>query len=157
MTDTRPTITRAGFRPAFAAILAMGVSSVGIAHAQRDVAAAGVRMPAVYPVSITPVVGPAGSHAFDAVAFHHVPLDLAAVGFHEKEFFFSGLANAYQYQNPTDPTDDRVVPVQAQPVAYVKRFLVRAPDDPARFSGNVILELGDAYVTVTSLPGASPR
>ena len=175
MINTRSTITRTGFRPAFAAILAMGVSSAGIAHAQSNVAAAGAQLPAAYPVSITPVVGPAGSHAFDAVAFNHVPLDLAAVGFHETEFFFSGLANAYQYQNPTNLADDRVVPVQAQPVPYVNRFLVRAPNDPARFSGNVILELGDdiagsedevewahahqqfiqngdAYVTVTSLP-----
>ena len=60
-------------------------------------------------------------------------------------------------------------------MSYVNRILVRAPSNPARFSGNVILVLGDdiaasedevewahanrqfigngdAYVTMTSLP-----
>ena len=133
------------------------------------------RAGAAYPASVSPVTGPAGSHAFDSVAFNHVPLDLSAVGFYEQEYFLSGLANAYQYINPANSADDRVVPVQAQPVPYVNRILVRAPRDPARFSGNVILELGDdiagsedevewvhahrqflvngdAYVTLTSLP-----
>ncbi len=146
----------------------MSVSWVGIAHAQ------GVAQ-AQYPASVTPVIAPSGSHAFDSVGFSAIPQNLAPIGYSEKEYFLSGLANAYQYDDPANPADNRVTPVQAQPVSYVNRILVRAPNDPARFSGNVILELGDdiansedqvewahakrqfllngdAYVTMTSLP-----
>ena len=107
-----------------------------------------------------------------------MPQNLPAVGYYEKQYFLSGVANAYQYMNETDPSDDRVVPVQPNPVPYVNRILVRAPADPARFSGNVILELGDdiagsedevewahanrqflvngdAYVTLTSQPAGT--
>ena len=165
MTRMLSAMKRARYHRAFAACLTMSVCSIAIAHAQG----------AAYPASVKPVTGPAGSHAFDSVAFNHVPLDLPALGFYEQEYFLSGLANAYRYINPTNYADDRVVPVQAQPVPYVNRILVRAPKDPARFSGNVILELGDdiagsedevewahahrqflangdAYVTLTSLP-----
>lgn len=125
--------------------------------------------------SVSPVTGPPGSHAFNSVSFNNVPQDLRTVGYQEQEYFLSGLANAYQYANPTNPADDSVMRVQANAVPYVDRILVRAPVDPARFSGNVILEVaddiagsesevewahakrqfllnGDAYVAVTSLP-----
>ena len=151
--------------PALAACLAMSVSWASIARAQT----------ATYPASVAPVVAPSGSHAFDSVAFDNVPEDLGPIGYDEKEYFLSGQANAYRYVDPANPADDRVTAVQARPVSYVNRILVRAPRDPARFSGNVILELGDdiagsedevawaharrqfllsgdAYVTMTSLP-----
>ncbi len=152
----------------FAACLAMGVSWPCLAHAQRVAQAQ-------YPASVTPVIASSGSHAFDSVGFSAIPQNLAPIGYSEKEYFLSGLANAYQYDDPANPADDRVTPVQAEPVSYVNRILVRAPNDPARFSGNVILELGDdiansedevewahakrqfllsgdVYVTITSLP-----
>ena len=140
--------------------------------------AAGTAAHAQYPVSVSPVTGPAGSHPFDSVYFNHVPLNLAALGYSETEYFLSGVANAYGYVDPANPADDRVTAVQADPVPYVNRILVRAPVAPARFSGNVILELGDdiadsedqvewahanrqfllngdAYVTITSLPAGA--
>ncbi len=130
---------------------------------------------AQYPASIAPVPAPPGSHAFDSVYFNHVPLDLAAVGYSEKEYFLSGVANAYQYVEPGNPANDAVIPVSAAPVPYVNRIIVRAPVDRERFSGNVIFEIaddiadseddvewahaskqfilnGDAYVTLTSQP-----
>ena len=137
--------------------------------------AVGTTAHAQYPARVVPVVAAPNSHAFDSAYFSHVPQNLASVGYSEKEYFVSGLANAYRYADPANPADDRVVPVQAQPVRYVNRILVRAPSDPARFSGNVIFELGDdvadsevqvewahanrqflvngdAYVTMTSVP-----
>ena len=162
------TSTGARCHPTFAACLAMGFSLPGIAHAQPATQAQ-------YPASVTQVIASSGSHAYDSVGFSAVPQNLAPIGYAEKEYFLSGLANAYRYVDPANPADDRVTPVQTQPVSYVTRILVRAPSDAARFSGNVILELGDdvansedqvewahakrqfllngdAYVTMTSLP-----
>ncbi len=112
-------------------LFAAAVSSLGsAAHAQ-------------YIPSVSPVPSLPGSHAFDSAFFARVPQNLTSVGYDEKEYFLSGQANAYQYNNPTNPADDSVSPVQASPVSYVNRILVRAPTNPARFSGNVILELAD--------------
>ena len=127
--------------------------------------------------TVTPVPNANGSHAYLAAAYLRAPEDLNAVGYNEQEYFISGLANAYQYNNPSNPTDDSVSPLQPNPEPYTNRILVRAPKDPAKFSGNVILDLGDdvdgnetpgawtkgrqrfiqngdAYVLLTSLPAA---
>ena len=93
-----------------ATYLAMGASSTSIARTQPSVGAGG-QGAVPYPASVTPVMGPPGSHAFDSIAFNHVPQNLAAVGYHEQEHFLSGMANAYQYGDPTNPADDRVIPI----------------------------------------------
>ena len=56
-------------------------------------------------------------------------------GYVEDEYFVYGKANLYD-ANP----DERPV-VIAENVPYVNRMLVRRPADPARFSGNVVIEL----------------
>ena len=125
--------------------------------------------------SVTPVPDVDGSHPYLAAAHLRAPEDLGAVGYTEQEYFISGLANAYKYNNPSNPMDDSVSTLQPNPEPYTNRILVRAPKDPAKFSGNVILDLGDdvdgietpggwieghqrfvqngdAYVLLTSLP-----
>ncbi len=145
-----------------AACLAASTAWTGAAHAQF--------------VARTTLISPGdGSHAFNSAAFARVPVNLATAGYAEKEYFLSGLAKAYAYNNPSSATDDSVSPVQAGPVPYVNRILVRAPSDPAKFSGNVIVEIandalisdnetawpyansqfianGDAYILLTSQP-----
>lgn len=105
------------------------------------------------------------SRMFDP-ASHHV--DLAGSGFDEHEYFVTGTSNVYAW-------DGTNVAVRNSDVPYVNRVVVRAPKDPARFSGNVIVEIlnstsnfdvdrvwalthpllmrqGDAYVGITSKP-----
>lgn len=84
----------------------------------------------------------AADHAFDAAAFQAVPIDLAARGYREDEYFLKGTANVYQYRNVADAADSAIEVLRHGP--YTNRILVRKPTDPARFSGNVIIELLNA-------------
>ncbi len=97
--------------------------------------------------AVPSVTGPiqgtdAANHAFDAAAYQAVPIDLAALGYVENEYFLSGVANVYQYADVGDPTNSAVTVLRSGP--YTNRILVRRPSDPARFSGNVIIELLNA-------------
>ena len=103
--------------------------------------------------TVRPVPNVNGSHAYLAAAYLRAPEDLNAVGYNEQEYFISGLANAYKYNNPSNPADDSVSTLQPTPEPYTNRILVRAPKDPAKFSGNVILDLGDD-VSGNETPGA---
>ena len=116
-------------------------------------------------------------HAFNASLYQRVPLNLATLPtpYTETEYSLSGLANVYQYVNPSSTTDESIKLLQATPLSYVNRILVRAPTNPAKFSGNVIVEIandaltsdnqvewpyansyftsnGDAYILLTSTP-----
>jgi len=61
-------------------------------------------------------------------------VDLAEVGYVEEELVVSGRANVYRY-GPTG-----TVEVETAGVPYATRILVRRPQDPRRFSGNVYVE-----------------
>jgi hypothetical protein len=54
------------------------------------------------------------------------PFDVADFGYSQEEYFYSGTAKAYGTVDP--------------PAAYETRMLVYRPIDPAKFSGNVIVE-----------------
>jgi hypothetical protein len=108
----------------------------------------------------------------DSVPFAHVwNIDLAKAGYVEEEFFISGKANVYDYD------DNKKVMVRTPDAPYTTRLLVRRPTNPRKFSGNVIVEIinmsrgwdldvlwqmqheqilrsGDAYVGVTGKPNA---
>ena len=84
----------------------------------------------------------AANHAFDAAPYQAVPIDLAARGYREDEYFVSGVANVYQYDNVADAADTTVKILRHGP--YTNRILVRRPLDASRFSGNVIVELLNA-------------
>jgi len=63
-------------------------------------------------------------------------LHLSEQGFVEREYFFEGTANVYE-------TVDELgnVAVRTPDAPYVNRIVVRAPADPARSSGNVVVEI----------------
>jgi len=90
-------------------------------------------------------------------------------GYSEKEYFMYGSANVYQ----TEP--DGSIGIRYKDAEYVNRFIVRAPKDPEKCSGKVIVEIinptsgmeiermwiithhhfmrkGDIYVGITSKP-----
>lgn len=97
--------------------------------------------------AVPAVTGPIGghdaaNHAFDAALFQAVPIDLAARGYDEDEYFLSGIAQVYQYDNAANPADKATRVLRRGP--YTNRILVRRPSDPAHFSGNVIVELLNA-------------
>lgn len=106
------------------------------------------------------------SHPFAQAA---IKCDFEAHGWVEEEWFFSGTANLYE-------EDANGIP-QAffMDALYTNRLLVRRPADPARFSGNIVVEIlnpsarididrmwvcawksfmreGDIYIGVTSKP-----
>ncbi|WP_419728622.1 alpha/beta hydrolase domain-containing protein [Lichenicola sp.] len=112
----------------------VSVALAGTAHATggRDI-----------PTVTGPIPGTSvGNHPFDAAAYQAVPIDLARRGYREDEYFLSGTANVYQYDNPADPADTAVKVLREGP--YTNRILVRRPTDPRRFSGNVVIELLNA-------------
>ncbi len=97
-------------------------------------------------------------------------LDLEAYGYIETEYYMEGSANIYQ----SDGTQGSVK-VRDADVPYMNRLIVRMPEDPARASGNIVVEIinptsfmeiermwilsyqklmrdGDIYVGITSKP-----
>jgi hypothetical protein len=94
---------------------------------------------------------------------------MAELGYIEEEFFISGQANVYDW-----PERDKLE-VRSADAPYTTRLLVRRPTAPARFSGNIVVEMlnpsnlfdlnigwamsqtqmlrnGDAWVGVTAKP-----
>jgi len=68
-----------------------------------------------------------------------VPVDLAAAGYVEQEYFASGTATAYQPVGPLSPDGRWAVRPQST-AAYRTRIVVRRPADPRRFNGTVLVE-----------------
>jgi hypothetical protein len=66
------------------------------------------------------------------------PLDLAASGYVEQEFFASGTASAFKATSIPSDGDWSIVPTTT--ASYETRILVRRPADPARFNGTVVVE-----------------
>ena len=67
-----------------------------------------------------------------------LPLDLAADGYVEQEFFASGTATAFTATSA--PNDGKWTIAPAATAPYRTRILVRRPTDPARFNGTVVVE-----------------
>src|SRR6185436_14049350 len=90
-------------------------------------------------VPIPKVAGPlpvtADSYPFMAANRIQTSIDVAKLGYVEEEFLVSGTANVYNW------AVDGSVNVKTPNAPYTTRILVRRPADPARFSGNVIVEL----------------
>lgn len=62
-------------------------------------------------------------------------MDLAALGYSEKEYLVSGTANRYRIKDPLSTAE-----VVDSGHAYTTRILVRRPTDPAKFNGTVVVE-----------------
>jgi hypothetical protein len=89
------------------------------------------------PKATGPIRVTADSYPMMAAAKLQEVVDLPALGYVEEEFFFSGAANVYDW------AADGTLSVKRAAAPYTTRILVRRPTDPARFSGNVVVELGN--------------
>jgi len=67
--------------------------------------------------------------------FNASPVSLEAANYSEKEFYVRGTASRYRISNPM--TDAEVID-SGHP--YTTRVVVRAPTDPAKFNGTVVVE-----------------
>jgi hypothetical protein len=88
--------------------------------------------------AIADVSGPVegGEHGFP---FTSSALDLGAAGYSEREYFVSGVAQAYRAKGTwTEDGKWDVVPTTRAP--YRTRILVRRPTDPDKFNGIVVVE-----------------
>jgi hypothetical protein len=157
-------------RRALAAALALSLLTAGCSDSDEGSGAAPVseqaETTADLPTSVAPP--PAGNgvpNMSATVAGTAGAVDLAAQGYVEEEFIVSGTANVYRYGA------DGAVEVDREDKAYATRILIRRPESPQRFSGNVHVETshpqygfnvvwsqtfdyllanGDAYVSVTT-------
>jgi hypothetical protein len=84
-----------------------------------------VGLPTFSEIPVTATSRPFGSRADQ----------IAGAGQVEREFLQAGTANVYAHGH------DGVAVVRTAGVKYTTRFIVRAPSDPARFSGTVWVEL----------------
>lgn len=76
---------------------------------------------------------------------------LSSRGYHESEFFFSGTANSYTSATPLSQDGDWTITPASQ-APYESRMVVVAPNNPKRFSGNVIVE----WLNVSAGTDAAP-
>ena len=80
------------------------------------------------PITTGHIVEPESAH----------PLELAASGYEEHEYFASGTASAFKAD--AMPSDGKWTVTPTTTAAYKTRILVRRPTNPAHFNGTVIVE-----------------
>lgn len=84
------------------------------------------------PIPVTPTSVPLmASNALQTV------VDLPGANYVEEEFFVSGRANVYDWATDGGPA------VRTTNAPYTTRIMLRRPADSQRFSGNVIVEIGN--------------
>jgi hypothetical protein len=116
-----------------AAVLSMICCGTSAIEAQQSAGGTAVAIPKVTgPIPVT-----ADSYPLMAAGKLQDVVDLQARGYVEEEFFVSGAANVYDWAS------DGSLSVKTPNAPYTTRILVRRPADPARFSGNVIVEMGN--------------
>jgi hypothetical protein len=95
-------------------------------------------MPGSSTVAVAQVSGPVtgGQHGFPLASS---AVDLRSHGYAEQEFLFSGTAHSFTSTQPLT-SDGRWNVQPAASAAYTSRILVRAPIDPHRFNGTVVVE-----------------
>src|SRR3954451_18597636 len=115
----------------------MSRRTLGAVLVAAALAAPATARAAVVPVpTVTgPIAQSEGSHAFGGALWQMVPQDLSKDGYVEEEYFVSGLANVYNWPAPGPAT------IRTADAPYTTRILVRRPADPARSSGNAIVEM----------------
>jgi hypothetical protein len=109
-------------------------------------ASAGSATDAELPTSVTsPPAGNGVPFSSASVAGAAGAVDLAAQGYVEEELIVSGAANVYRYGA------DGAVEVERGGVPYATRILIRRPQSPRRFSGNVHVETSHPQLGVNVL------
>ena len=128
------TASRAGRWSAVLLILAGTLGACGSAATSAPTPTAAVRTgwraPATF--SEPPDIG----HIIEPVSAN--PPGLAAHGYVEQEYFASGTA--YAFTSRSTPSDGRWSVAVAGSAPYRTRIIVRRPNDPAKFDGNVVVE-----------------
>lgn len=107
------------------------LAAIILALAMPSAAQAAVPIPTV----TGPLPSSEASHPFGAAPYQMIPEDLSATGYVEEEYLVSGRANVYEW-----PAAGPAV-VRTPNAPYTTRILVRRPQDPARSSGNAIVEM----------------
>jgi len=79
---------------------------------------------------------PDNGHVIEPVSAN--PTGLAAHGYMEHEYFASGTA--YSFTSRSTPSDGKWTIAVAGSAPYRTRIIVRRPNDPAKFDGNVVVE-----------------
>lgn len=96
-------------------------------------------------IPVPKVTGPipttATSHPLMAANINEPPIDLAARGYVEEEFFVSGVGNVYDWEA------DGSIKVRSSGLPYTTRILVRRPSNRDRFSGTVLVDIGNRAQT----------
>ena len=87
------------------------------------------------PTVTGPIAQSDANHAFGGALWQMVPQDLSKDGYVEEEYFVNGLANVYDWPAPGPAT------IRTANAPYTTRILVRRPADPAKSSGNVVVEM----------------
>jgi len=121
--------------------LIAGIALIGMmasaAAAQSQPQRVTIRVPkANGPISTT-----AASHPFMAANINEPPIDLAAHGYVEEEFFVSGIGNVYDWQT------DGSIKLRSSDLAFTTRILIRRPSNRDRFSGPVLVDIGNRAQT----------
>ena len=80
------------------------------------------------PITVGHIMEPESAH----------PLELAANGYEEQEYFAAGTATAFK--GDSMPSDGKWTISPTTSAAYKTRILVRRPTNPAHFNGTVIVE-----------------
>ena len=109
---------------------------LGIAGGSVGPTAAGAAAPSIYqatadftgPITTGSVIEPLSAN----------PLQLAANGYIQQEFFAAGIATAFTAKS--EPSNGRLTVVPGTKASYRTRMLVRRPKNPAHFNGNVVVE-----------------
>jgi hypothetical protein len=125
---TRPTATLGAGHLALALILG---GTAAAAAQQQAVAVTGL------PTAQGPIPVMKDSYPLMAAATLQDVVDLPAAGYVEAEFFVGGTANVYDW------AEGGAVTVRTTGAPYATRLLVRRPVDPSKFSGTVVVELGN--------------
>ena len=103
-----------------------------------NAASIAAQIPAVTLPSVTgPIPVTAASYPLMASNKLQVVVDLPKAGYVEEEFFVSGRANVYDWAADGSPA------IKTPNAPYTTRIMLRRPIDPRRFSGNVIVEIGN--------------
>ncbi len=115
-----------------AALVVAAGASLASAGGRKTVPANPGRTPA--PTVTGPITAGTRGFPFTASA-----VDLRSHGYAEQEYFFSGTAHTFTSQAPL-ASDGRWQVQPASPASYTSRMIVRAPIDPKKFNGTVIVE-----------------
>jgi hypothetical protein len=122
---------------ALAGLIATVLLGAGVAGGSIGPTAAGATAPAsVYSAAAT-FTGPITTgHVIDPLSVN--PIGLGAHDYVQQEFFAAGVATAFTPKS--EPSDGKWTIAPSTTASYRTRILVRRPQNPAHFNGNVVVE-----------------